>query len=614
MMAPVLRAWIYLLLSFLTLHTFSLSVSSCDVGWFGERCQYKCHCTNSSCDLQGECTNGSKCERGWFGPECQYQDLAVNGRILTLPLQERDKVLDGDEDTCHDNLQQMILTWSINYPLTWFRIKVLESDPDQLLNLTVLLKPHKTHDTTVINHPYINCSRKRTSFVNNRTVDVYCDVREGVQEILVYGAGIKTLCAVYVSGGRNVALKQTAWQSSTSASENAVASRAVDGKWLGQFQDNSCTHTDINDKTPVLKLTLSQPANINRFEILNRNDCCQRRLMYFSFETRSAKNDSVHVYRDAADAPQNSYTIVSIDPKEPVTTFTVAAHNEWQGYVVLTLCEVELYGDSACPPGKYGLECNETCNCAIKDDECFVSTGTCALGCAAGYYGDGCKQACPPHFWGVNCLSRCSERCSGSTCDSVTGRCVSGCQLGYKAPDCTEVCNPGNYGANCTLACPANCANGTCDHVTGSCVCKAGFHGASCSQAYSECCCNGTCNHVTGQCPLCVKGHEESQIPTCIRCEQTTQDTVIRDLFIALFIISLAVIVILVMILWRRFKQNWNVKRANQKVDAKQLKVYLTVRHQSGFPQKPSQSANNGVNQPTTESISQQRSQSANNG
>ena len=75
------------------------------------------------------------------------------------------------------------------------------TDPEELLNLTVLLKPHKASDTQFINNPYIDCGHKRTSFINNRTVDVHCDVREGVQEILIYGDGIRTICGFNVNGG-----------------------------------------------------------------------------------------------------------------------------------------------------------------------------------------------------------------------------------------------------------------------------------------------------------------------------------------------------------------------------------------------------------------------------
>ncbi|KAI8773510.1 hypothetical protein BgiBS90_025928, partial [Biomphalaria glabrata] len=44
----------------------------CDKKWFGNNCQYKCHCQNTDCDTNGDCVAPSTCERGWFGYKCQY--------------------------------------------------------------------------------------------------------------------------------------------------------------------------------------------------------------------------------------------------------------------------------------------------------------------------------------------------------------------------------------------------------------------------------------------------------------------------------------------------------------------------------------------------------------
>lgn len=47
--------------------------------------------------------------------------------------------------------------------------------------------------------------------------------------------------------------------------------------------------------------------------------------------------------------------------------------------------------DAECPTGQYGRECHNSCNCAKNGENCFVSTGGCPSGCAAGYHLEGCQ-------------------------------------------------------------------------------------------------------------------------------------------------------------------------------------------------------------------------------
>ena len=49
----------------------SCTAAQCDRGWFGNNCQYQCHCAGSAeCDNGGHCSSG--CAENWFGPACQY--------------------------------------------------------------------------------------------------------------------------------------------------------------------------------------------------------------------------------------------------------------------------------------------------------------------------------------------------------------------------------------------------------------------------------------------------------------------------------------------------------------------------------------------------------------
>ncbi|CAG5130967.1 unnamed protein product, partial [Candidula unifasciata] len=48
-------------------------IKSCERGWFGERCMFKCQCLKSLiCGRRGECPNNGLCSPGYFGPGCQY--------------------------------------------------------------------------------------------------------------------------------------------------------------------------------------------------------------------------------------------------------------------------------------------------------------------------------------------------------------------------------------------------------------------------------------------------------------------------------------------------------------------------------------------------------------
>ncbi|GFN88996.1 fucolectin-related molecule, partial [Plakobranchus ocellatus] len=123
---------------------------------------------------------------------------------------------------------------------------------------------------------------------------------------------------------------------------------------------------------------------------------------------------SVYISRDSYDRLLNGFTLVAYDEDgkpvyhqtdtEPEYIYTLEVPFErfiakpvksveivkYKHAKVLSLCEVMLFGDSACPAGKFGRECERDCNCADRQDACFVSTGSCPSGCAPGYTGEGC--------------------------------------------------------------------------------------------------------------------------------------------------------------------------------------------------------------------------------
>ncbi len=83
--------------------------------------------------------------------------------------------------------------------------------------------------------------------------------------------GALSLAEVQVfSGGKNIAVGGKAIQSSTA--NGAEASRAIDGKTDGAFNNGSVTHTNEKDKKPYWELNLGSEQAIDSIAVWNRTD------------------------------------------------------------------------------------------------------------------------------------------------------------------------------------------------------------------------------------------------------------------------------------------------------------------------------------------------------
>ncbi|KOC62622.1 Platelet endothelial aggregation receptor 1 [Habropoda laboriosa] len=90
--------------------------------------------------------------------------------------------------------------------------------------------------------------------------------------------------------------------------------------------------------------------------------------------------------------------------------------------------------DTACPPGTWGSECKEKCNCA-EDVSCNPVNGHCV--CPPGLRGQMCNESCPGDYWGPECAFPCDcKNYSSNKCHSETGRCI--------VDDATETRETGN--------------------------------------------------------------------------------------------------------------------------------------------------------------------------
>uniref|UniRef100_A0A2C9M7Q2 Fucolectin tachylectin-4 pentraxin-1 domain-containing protein n=1 Tax=Biomphalaria glabrata TaxID=6526 RepID=A0A2C9M7Q2_BIOGL len=211
--------------------------------------------------------------------------------------------------------------------------------------------------------------------MDSTTSDYRCEINDTITRLTVRGSSLNGLCSLYISGGRNVALKQTAEQTETMGTYSA--SLAVDGDTNSDFQYNSCTHTTIDSALSVYPaswtLILDNPRVVNRITIFNRVDCCTERLETFSLLLLDSDNNSIWTY----DNPEASvvYRLNTLQQKPVKTVRILATKNDTTfHFPILTLCEVLVFGD--CELGTWGLECTSPCPIECRG-LCQQETGKC---------------------------------------------------------------------------------------------------------------------------------------------------------------------------------------------------------------------------------------------
>ncbi|BFY99172.1 hypothetical protein BsWGS_02213 [Bradybaena similaris] len=469
----------------------------------GSPCRYKCHCLNNKCDTNAECTESRGCEQGWFGPACQYVDLLTINATTSTPAW----VYDFPDNLCNTGQDPVTISLKGTAYFTWLRLKLRA-------NFTVSSQVFQLHLKSGVGST-VDCLNMYTSAVSDTILDIHCQPGVFFQKLDITGEGVLSLCQVYISGGRNVALGQETHQ--TSDYDNMFSWHAVDGATNSEYYHRSCSHTSFNDNKPTWTLTFGRPHQVNRYVLYNRN-LEQQRLQGFNLEADQKNGSAAFVYTGPS-ISQDIYRIQSDTPHIPVSSVKVSVTYKEGNYTFLTLCEVEIFGDAVCPAGKYGKECNNSCNCAKSGENCFVSTGGCPSGCAAGYQWEGCQIPCPQKTFGQDCRETCSTNCSSQLCDTVNGKCAS-CVPGTTGDYCDQVCPQKTFGQNCSETCSTNCSSQLCDTVHGKCAsCVRGTTGDYCDQACpqktfgQDCretcstnCYSQLCDRVNGKCVSCVPG------------------------------------------------------------------------------------------------------------
>ncbi|XP_055884730.1 uncharacterized protein LOC106078987 [Biomphalaria glabrata] len=521
---------------------------SCEIGWFGSKCQYKCHC-QQNCNDMGDCPGA--CKSGWFGYKCQYRDVALSDVIRTEPpiVHSVDILKDNNDSTCGATTEIRI-RWTRSYFIYWTRL-VLPNPGHFYFGVRVFIRQKVSLIMQEVTTPVL--------IIHKNILDIYLSLDKPIDTLILQSNASNIVCSLWVSAGRNVALKQNTVQSSTDNISLSQPGHAVDG------DKTTCSKTLKDDSQSHWTVTFPHSYFIRDFVFMFEDQFTLKWYTMLLLDDVS-KTAVRHIGFDAETSND-----LSQEETINVTSITIAVHAHARGDSSLVLCEFEAYAE--CEPRKWGLECNNDCNSSCtqgcrtddglctdhclgyldpplctkacengfyglncshkcsalcKDQNCHTENGQC-LQCISGHKGIYCTEKCETPFWGFNCTSICSQHCfKDGICFADTGECQYGCQKGYELPICIKECTVGFYGISCLQTCPANCKDRQCHHVSGKChqcvtgylgdlcetKCAAGFYGDNCTNNCSDKCLNQTCDATTGRCSHCMKGLQ------ALYCEQ----------------------------------------------------------------------------------------------
>ncbi|KAH9498152.1 hypothetical protein Btru_008400 [Bulinus truncatus] len=164
----------------------SLQAFSCDVGKFGELCEFQCHCHEMMCGQSGQCLHGSECQVGYFGHLCQYEDLAYNASSTHTEL------FDGDDTSCQlFNMNITTVRLDNHYPMTFIRIYTNGNEEARRLYLESMSRDNVSK---------LVCGRSLIAGRYKYEFDYFCQMSESVQVIDIYWMSLITVCSVRISG------------------------------------------------------------------------------------------------------------------------------------------------------------------------------------------------------------------------------------------------------------------------------------------------------------------------------------------------------------------------------------------------------------------------------
>ncbi|KAK3606132.1 hypothetical protein CHS0354_010761 [Potamilus streckersoni] len=457
--------WNLLYILFCSVVCLRIFVSgACPAGFYGQRCQYQCHCLPGTLcnETTGTCPSG--CSLGWTGaPYCQLENIAVNksaNQYGTYSSWNASRAVDGNTD--QDGLKGSSCAWALNEAdvfQTWWSVDLGAKYFIQSINIYFR------------NDDMASANGRR--------------------------AGMR----LYVSD-----ILQSANNEGQCYEDNLFDN--IYPPDILQLSDANMKCTQRRGRYVII--FTSRPVREPKYNCPTTPYSCWANLELCEVQIFACTNGTF--------GKQCQYRCnCNGETCDPVT-----------GECPSGICQPGWSGvqcNQECVIGTYGQNCSSLCGMCVDGAACDVVTGNCTVGCESGWQGPKCDQVCTAGWYSRNCMMRCGSCAFGDTCEPKTGHCSRGCQAGWKNQDCRYECDPGFYGQNCTTPC-GMCAGGVvCNHVTGMCpgvclagytgqkcnqVCLPGHYGANCSLACGSCANDAPCNHVTGECQSCAPGWKHS--------------------------------------------------------------------------------------------------------
>nr|XP_022311487.1 receptor-type tyrosine-protein phosphatase mu-like isoform X2 [Crassostrea virginica] len=303
------------------------------------------------------------------------------------------------------------------------------------------------------------------------------------------------------------------------------ASKAIDGNITQHI--SYCSHTnELSTITEAwLRIDLKETYSLKSVKFWYREDePGTRRLPGYSIRVSNDSNVPPPwsiCYQDTGNNFLDS--ILQNDCERTAQYVWIYQNNTFIGPCpVLEICEVQVFG---CDTGKYGSNCNKSCEHCHNINHCGIVSGKCdTSGCANKNFSPPYCQECIPGLYGQHCSKQCSEFCQLKACDRNTGYCLHGCEKGYNGSLCNHSCPLGTYDYACREICGECYQRQSCNHMNGNCAdgCKEGFKGELCKMPCSDgefgkdcthdCsgnCLNGAvCDKYKGTCESCSIGYE----------------------------------------------------------------------------------------------------------
>ncbi|KAJ8305868.1 hypothetical protein KUTeg_016413, partial [Tegillarca granosa] len=310
---------------------------------------YKCHCLNDApCDeTNGSCGDQSNCSPGWIGPGCQYSNLAyISGKYNS----HRDIVNDGNYRTCATS-NKFTIDLQRAYPILSFT--VFANDENSKMVTTAFVTNSTIEDINNINTCIENTAiHKQEDFICTHSI---CG-----RFLIINFKDDAEICEIGIHGGRNIALWQSTYQSSTHS--YYTSDKAVDGS-TGNFKidSNSCAHTSGNpgEIKPYWEVFFKKAFIIQRLVIFFRNEISYPHILKRSsnYSLSFINNEVVVELIPTGCQPLPREEIVLQQPLL-VTGVKIGLPNRPSEESVLSLFEVEVF---ACRLGPDGDVCSNSC-------------------------------------------------------------------------------------------------------------------------------------------------------------------------------------------------------------------------------------------------------------